>query len=353
MHVGKVYLNKKLKRKEVEKAVQVTRQSQVRFGSMGKDSESEQMQNNSLLRFPPEIRNFITEYVLDLGDDAAGNALVVCPPGPYKPLCEGSSILSLCKQTTAEARSMLEARTTAYIPIMADMNFCKLISDINENGNPSISGIQSTVFTGLTSFRHAHFHLHVNHPSSTFRQHPYTEIYVDLSQIYEVLKQAFIIWRAASEHNFAHFKEQGVKRKAVLHLDHLFACWRDMDGFSPKTRLEDLLRIMTSDTTTDWEVHYYLPVRDLHRGDDRVNYPARILRRVLNSNQTEFRSFPSMKLVPELYGDLHKGLKDAGFFTERILPSSTLWPSWPEDVPWRLCPRVRSDELEPSQDRAT
>lgn len=246
-----------IKWEEADKAVQVTRQSQVRFGSMGKDNESEQMQKNLLLRFPREIRNLITEYVLNLSDDAAKNVLIVSPPNPEVPLCEGLSILSLCKQITAEARSMLEARATASIPIMPDMNFRKLVSDVNENGNASLSEIQSTVLAGLTSFRYAHFHLHVDHISSPFPGCGGRHLGVNMAHIQDTLKEAVMIWRAASEHNFAHFRKQGLKRKAVVHLDDLFSDWVDPIERSKRHGLKDLLRLMDSDKTTDWEVHYY------------------------------------------------------------------------------------------------
>ncbi|EUC46891.1 hypothetical protein COCMIDRAFT_91598 [Bipolaris oryzae ATCC 44560] len=350
---SRVYLNNKLTREEIDKAVQVTRQSQVRFGSLGKDSNGEQMKSNLLLRLPPEIRNRIAEYALDLGDDPAEKQFIVCPPSLQKPLCEGLSILSLCKQISAETRSMLEARATAYIPIIADMNFCKLVSDINEKGNVSLSEIPSTVFAGLTSFTHAHLHLHVNYHSSPFRRDLRRNLSQDIAHIYGVLKQALRIWGAASEQNFAHLKEHGLKRKAVLHLDHLFSDWRGMVKLNKETNMHQILKIMNSDTTTEWEVHYYVPVRGTRADDHTENWRAQILVCELNLEKIFFKPFPSIKLVPEVYGNLQDRFKNAEFYTERILPSSTLWPSWPEDAPWRMCPRVRSDEFEPILDRRT
>lgn len=263
------------------------------------------MRDNFLLRFPPEIRNLITEYVLSLGDGTAGNVLIACPPGPHKPLCEGLSILSLCKQLTIEARSMLEARTTAYIPIMADMNFCKLVSDMNENGNASLPEIQSTVFAGLTSFRHAHFYLHVKYHSSLFRRYSEPDLSEDIAHIYDVLKQAFRIWRAASEHNFAHLKEQGLKRKAILHLDHLFSDWRDIVRLSNNSHIQHLFKIMTSDTTTDCKVHYYVLIRGERMDDHSENWRSKLLGCRLNYKRIAFRAFPGIKLIPEVYGELH------------------------------------------------
>jgi hypothetical protein len=159
------------------------------------------------------------------------------------------------------------------------------------------------------------------------------------------LRQAPVIWRVASEQNFAHFAKEGRKRKAIVHLDHLISDWQYMVRLNDKVSLKDLLNIIAGDTITEWEVHCYtyLGWRKMPVGWD---YWVMLLRVVaqLKWLRENFKEFPGIKLVPELYGELDYELENGGFLSQSITPSSTLWPSWPENVPWRVCPTVRSDE---------
>ena len=72
------------------------------------------------------------------------------------------------------------------------------------------------------------------------------EPHLDLrtAHFYGVLEQALVIWRAASEQNCAHFKEAGLKRKAVVQLDLLLSDWAFMVMQDSTFKLNHLLSTM-------------------------------------------------------------------------------------------------------------
>ncbi|EOA92248.1 uncharacterized protein SETTUDRAFT_79515, partial [Exserohilum turcica Et28A] len=201
---------------EVEGAVRRARHSRAHVSNTGQKQET-----NLLLRLPGELRNKIYELALGIDQDPASNIRVVCPSDGHESLSKGASLLRLCKQITVEVCSKLETQTTAYIPIMAHWNLNKLVSHIYKTGSATLPALQSTVFTGLTSFTHAHLHLHVYHEPSPYSGDLQPKIDLRVSNIYGVLRQALIIWCTASKQNFAHLSNDGRKRKAIVHLDHL------------------------------------------------------------------------------------------------------------------------------------
>jgi hypothetical protein len=162
-------MDTEIDREEVAKAVSKTRQSQTHGQVLQHGNNHEEIPKNSLLCLPAEIRNYIFELVLNIGGDTASNIRIPCPKKSNQSLSEGMSLLRSCKQITYEPRSILESRTTAYLPVMANMNFRELVSYIKKESHASVPSVSSTIFAALSSFMHAHIHLHISHQPS---RHP-------------------------------------------------------------------------------------------------------------------------------------------------------------------------------------
>jgi hypothetical protein len=240
---------------------------------------------------------------------------------------------------------MLKSRVTAYIPIMALMNFAALSDEVFKHGTASLSPTQATMFAGLTSFTNAHFHLHVNYGYSKRSEEPRSvEPHLDLrnSHILGVLRQALIVWREASDLNFAALRKAGLNRKAMVHLDYLFSDWRYMLQLSRLYDARTIIRIMGEDTTTEWELRYYVHMPTPDQYDAHwEEFDAE-----LESWLEACAPFSNIKVVPEVYGELNDYIEEDGEkreFERGVTASSLLFPSWPDDVPWRRFDRVRSD----------
>ncbi|KAK1908718.1 hypothetical protein P3342_009569 [Pyrenophora teres f. teres] len=315
-----VSLDTTIKRQAVMDALKKTRTLKARTTGVAKTS-NRKAQESFLLRFPPEIRNEIYALALDSASEPASTTLVTPSSGAPDSNSNGMGVLRLCKEITVEARSILEGHCVSYIPIMGNTDFNSDINLILEHGNAALNPVQSTIFAGLTSFMSAHLHLHISHTPSEDPEDPELHIDLRIRHIYGILRQAIIVWGCASEENFTHLKASGMKRKATVHLD-----------ISSPT-----------DTATEWELRYYVFAGGKVKIDNWTYWDER-LRKPFENIKGMCEGFPNIKLVAEVYGELKWSLEGSEGVTRSITPSSRLWPSWPEHVPWRLFPRVRSDQ---------
>jgi hypothetical protein len=117
---GKVaYMNTRIKRKDVLAAVVKTRTLRKR-AEVGITKPSSKQGSNYLTRLPGELRNQIYALALDAESSPSPQILVPRPRNDNKSTTHaGMNLLFLSKEITLEARSILEARATAYIPVLS------------------------------------------------------------------------------------------------------------------------------------------------------------------------------------------------------------------------------------------
>ncbi|CAO2658629.1 Nn.00g063520.m01.CDS01 [Neocucurbitaria sp. VM-36] len=299
---------------------------------------------NQLLRLPPEIRNKIYSFALDIGSAPASSTRVPYPSGDQRTQCSSIGALCLCKQISVEASSLMKAFDVAYVPVMASMDYAELIDNVLRHGLSSLSSIQHTMFVALTTFKHIHLHLHVSYRMSSDEsdEEPYLD--TKTAYIYGRIRQVLLIYSCASALASQQLGTNSIKRKAVLHLDHLFSDWHHMLTMAGCYSFKHLVRIMGDDKNTDWELRYYVHAGGQRKARYWAEWDER-LTRIFLSLEKECSNFSNIKLVAEVYGNLTWSLEGkVAEVTRSISPSSTLWPSWPDDVPWRRYERVRSDE---------
>ncbi|KAA8620075.1 hypothetical protein PtrV1_07169 [Pyrenophora tritici-repentis] len=217
-----ISLDTTIKTQTVMDALKKTRTSKARVTGVTKPS-NRKASGGFLFRFPPEVRNEIYALALDIASEPAVTTLITSPSGTPDSNLNDMGVLRLCKEITVEARSLLEGHGMPYVPIMGNTGLNSAINLILEHGEAALNPVQSTIFAGLTSFMNAHLHLHISHTLSEDPDDP--ELYLDLRlrHIYGILRQAIVVWRCTSEENFPHLKATGTKRKATVHLDHLFS----------------------------------------------------------------------------------------------------------------------------------
>lgn len=334
------YIDTRIKRMEITTAIELL----LRRDAITIKAINLHYPENLFLRLPPEIRNKIYTFALDIGSLPASKTRV--PHNSQLPNSERKSTnaLSLCKQINAEASSLTEAFDIAYIPILSSTNYAKLISNVVQHGPSTLSRIQRTILAGLTTFKHIHLHLHVGYRMSSdiSDEEPYLD--TSVAYTYGRIRQALLIYTCASRFIFQGLGKGSIERNAIVHFDHLFSDWCHMLTMADCYTFKHLARIMGEDKSTDWEVRYYV-----HTGgqikEQQWSAWDWLLTRDYKNLEKLCSKFPNIKLVAEVYGEKTWSLEGkAAGVTRSITPSSTLWPSWPDDVPWRRFERVRSDE---------
>ncbi|KAF1849807.1 uncharacterized protein K460DRAFT_422102 [Cucurbitaria berberidis CBS 394.84] len=274
---------------------------------------NQQDPENIFLRLPPELRNKVYTFALEIGP--APTSSIRIPYSSYSSkgqrMKHGSSTaLRLCKQLYIEASSMMKAFDVAYIPVTASMNYVALIDSVLQHGPLSLSPTQSTIFAALTTFMNVHFHLHIGYWPSKDLADEEPNLNPNAAYSYGRARQALLIYSCAS---------------ALVHQAQSYK-------------------------NTNWEVRYYVHAGGQKKARQWLEWDGRLTKEFLRLEEQCCR-FPNIKLVAEVYGELTWSLEGkAPGITRCITPSSTLWPSWPDDVPWRAFERVRSDEAVPLED---
>ncbi|KAJ4365132.1 hypothetical protein N0V83_008750 [Neocucurbitaria cava] len=342
------YIDTRIKRKEITAAIELL----LRRDAITIQAISLHDPENQFLSLPPEIRNKIYTSALDIGSLPASRTRV--PHNSELPNGErrSANVLCLCKQISVEASSLAEAFDIAYIPVLSSINYAELISNVMRHGPSSLSSIQRTILAGLAIFKHIHLHLHIGYrmSSDVSDEEPYLD--TRAAYTYGRIRQALLIYTCASTFISQGLGKGSIKRKTIVHFDHLFSDWCHMLVMADCYKFKHLARIMGEDKHTDWEVRYYV-----HTGGQvKERYWSlwdRCLTMHYESLEKECSNFPNIKLVAEVYGEKTWSLEGkAAGATRSITPSSTLWPSWPDDVPWRRFERVRSDEAVLPEDNA-
>jgi hypothetical protein len=111
-------INTRIKRKDVLDAVVKTRTLRKR-AEAGITKANNRHKSSFVSRLPGEIRTQIYSIALDVDESSTASKIIVPRPrNDDKSATHASmSLLRLSKEINIEARSILEARATAYIPI--------------------------------------------------------------------------------------------------------------------------------------------------------------------------------------------------------------------------------------------
>lgn len=319
------------------------------------------------MRLPPEIRNRIYELVLGVGTISRRTYQVPQPPFYGAPAAK-NTLFRLSKQINTEARSVLTAQNVAYIPILAKMDFTELCKAIGTNGLASVSPVRNTIFNALTTFKHVHLHCHTNARWSNDPTDLVPLIDGGFFYLLARLRQALLIFMRGTALNFAPSRgsgdthtKQSQQRTCTIHLDHMFSDWIHMNRDGGPFTFFEVLSKLRQDPHTRFELRHYVYTGTSARStfgsaaaaaaaagpnahvwqdwEQGCNIDYQKLKGLCARVRVD-----NLTLVSEVYGKLKWRKEDsAEQITREITPSSRLWPSWPDDVPWRMFPRVPSN----------
>lgn len=216
-------LNGTIKRKDIIDAVEKFRLSR-KLATIAPIPNTHDLPN-CLLSLPPDIRNQVYALAFNLGSVAgAGMRVNTLRNNPFIPHCN-TNILQLCRQITLEARSLIEVSDTAYIPIVASMDFTGVVSGTNQHGIEVLQPTQSTILNALISFRGIHIHLHTTYRPSIDPEDEASYLDPLTSKIYDTLRQALLIVTCTPAFRFTASEVTGIRRHCVVHFDHYFSYW--------------------------------------------------------------------------------------------------------------------------------
>ncbi|KAF2108195.1 hypothetical protein BDV96DRAFT_464939, partial [Lophiotrema nucula] len=170
------------------------------------------------LKLPGEVRNIIYRYVLDLNNTQKRIPRHGDDP---KPRAEGFDLLGTCRQIAVEARTMFESEATVYIPIEGAMKFNLLIDWVNKDDPSRLIPVQNTILVALSSSMRVHMHLHTTWEKAKAPAVGRYRLPVTTGLIFGRLRQAVLIFVSNSAALVQ--SHGGTKRKAFIHLDHLFS----------------------------------------------------------------------------------------------------------------------------------
>lgn len=290
---------------------------------------------NQLLSLPGELRNLIYHYTLNISTPSQPTTRIpyALPSNENEHRNQGLGLLQANQQITAESRSLIEALDTAYIPVTGRIPYGQMIEQVLTTGPSSLPSIDSTLLAGLTSFMSVHIHLH----TGFLPGNPSPRLDPASAFLYGRLRQVLIIFSAASAALSA--KHDGKKRRAVIHLDHLFSDWRHMIGMRGCYKFKHIARLMGEDQHTEWELRYYVYTSDQAR--EEVYWPTwdEGLREELDVVVEICAPFENVSVRAEVYGEAEWSVEGERVeVTREITTSAKGLVNWPEDVPWRLEP---------------
>jgi len=157
------------------------------------------------------------------------------------------ALLQTCSAIYFEARSFMVEMQTAYVPIMAGMDW--------RYGEPAVDyghsrETKDTMVCALTDFMNVHLQLHVE----LMRKVDY-----DADALIESLIQAIKVytpqlWPLYTKHGLG-------KRRAMVHLDHLLSLWPKFSyphSHVPNDTLQRIIALISKDRMTDWEIRHYV-----------------------------------------------------------------------------------------------
>ncbi|ORY12191.1 hypothetical protein BCR34DRAFT_614092 [Clohesyomyces aquaticus] len=321
-----------LKRTSIEEAIQKI--SQIRPLSNTNDpitnegvisSTISDATRYSFLDLPGEICNRIYCYTL-----AIGQKCVPCPAGLNKKRGSGFQLLVLCKQIHNEARSLLENKSTAYIPVTGMTPFGASINQVLAFGQRTVSPVLYTMIIALTTFMSVHIHMHCD---ATWTENGFVNVDKSSMGLIHRLRQALLIHTSNSA-DLVH-ASNGRNRYATVHLDQFIMFWRHrLPGAISNLpwNLWHCLEIMGRDTDTIWDVRYYVWTVDK---DFNQRHPEWEENQWVQYREVKAlcEQYDHVKLTVEVYGeqvwDKEGGLEREGSTMRETTRHSEHWSMTP------------------------
>ncbi|KAF2790407.1 hypothetical protein K505DRAFT_199687, partial [Melanomma pulvis-pyrius CBS 109.77] len=191
----------------------------------------------TLFDLPGEVRNEIYTFALPMHKEQV----------PLNRLYKGElnthiQLLQTCTQVFDEARRLMAATSTAYIPVMPGMDWT--FGPPKEDGKVPAE-VKATAMQALAEFTTVHFHLH-------------TEALYSCSsrRVLKSLEAALGIFVANSAAVSARLDNK--KRRAIVHLDLFLPAWSCSRAYVIGS-FDPLFDIMAGDCNTVWDIRYYVP----------------------------------------------------------------------------------------------
>ncbi|KAF2872307.1 hypothetical protein BDV95DRAFT_569457 [Massariosphaeria phaeospora] len=388
-----IYVNTCIKRADVPGALaSLACNREYILSSMASPTRTQPLLTDRIQNLPPELRTRIYGFVLDPGNPAPLVPLRSrrrVSPSPSKSNSDNTSIwpqyqaattlLLLSRQIYLEASAIMTAAVRAYIPINGVMAFEALLTPLNDYGPNFLAPTQATILHALSSFINVHIHLHTDWRPALNPADREAHLDLNTAFIYGRLRQALIIFTSASAALTAlqtvpvSSADRGpAQRHAIVHLDHHVSDWQHMVPGGTPYRLKHLLHIMGNDPHTQWDVRYYVFTGT--QADDRGFWNG-VLADEWEYVRGEGAKYANVRVRAEVYGELNIDIEDKkeggdgeqnetgeneneeegggdekqrvdeeeerkrdekAVVTREITPSALGWPSWPDDVPWRV-----------------
>jgi hypothetical protein len=243
----------------------------------------------TIFALPGELRNEIYRLALDKDFQRVPlNSEYRNAPDPY------IGLLQMCSAVYHETRSYMAEKQTAYIPVLADLEWTY--------GEPSETyglsrATKDTTVCALTDFMSVHFHLHV---------HLLCELDYDSAALLDSLKQALKIHKA---HSWNLYVQHGLgQRRAVVHLDHLLSLWPKLgvgERYLPIGTLKALVELLAEDKMTDWEIRYYVSTGQANAASSygHCYSPEAIRDTELAQLRGYARPYDNIRIFAEIYGE--------------------------------------------------
>jgi hypothetical protein len=240
-------------------------------------------------------------------------------PNPYV------ALLQTCSQLYSETRSYLVGHKTAYIPVIAGMDYSYGPPD--ETYGLSRES-KDTIAASLTDFMSVKVHLHVGLLPGQERYSVYELLD---SLIKAIAKFQTRSWDLYLKHNMGN-------RRVIVHLGHLLSLWPNMyagQNCVPVGALRALVDLLARDKMKDWELRYYVPTGQRNSTVVYGNSREEVAEDVRDGELAQLRydaklsGHDSITVVGEMYaGEKEWGCGDkTGAITRNRTPASEFWPN--------------------------
>tara|TARA_R110002003_G_scaffold1519_3_gene23191 strand:- start:2589 stop:3704 length:1116 start_codon:yes stop_codon:yes gene_type:complete len=270
---------------------------------------------STFFSLPGELRNHIYHLALDKAYQRV--PLNVAYNGRADPFV---TLMQTCSAVYHEARSYMVEQQTAYIPVMAGMDWTY--------GEPAPDyglsrATKDTTVSALTDFMDVHFHLHID------------LLHKDEYDPYALLTSLAQAIKVYTPRSFELYLAHGLgKRRAMIHLDHLLSLWPklfDSRNCISFWSLPGFLDLIAEDKMTEWDVRYYVATG---QAGESIAYghcknPADIRDTELVQLRYYTHRYSNIKIMAEIYGD-HTTWEygDAvRSVTRHRTPVSEFWPN--------------------------
>jgi hypothetical protein len=175
----------------------------------------------------------------------------------------------------------------------------------------------------LTDFMSVHFHLHLD-IMQRWEYAPHALLH-SLAQAIKVYKP----------HSFdLHLKHGLIRRRAMVHLDHLLSLWPKIFNYHNCVRIDTfqwLIDLMGEDKMTDWELRYYVSTGQVEKSSEYGNCesPEAIRDAELAQLRYHAKQHHNINVMAEIYGEntAWEYGDEVNSITRRRTPVTEFWPN--------------------------